>query len=81
MLGPDSPSMKAIRISVFFISVRFSGYTALKELNPPTGKLELPLQMLIPIVVFGIAILALGFCNEMIVDGIIKLGLPEVFVR
>lgn len=53
----------------------------LKELNPPTGKLELPLQMLIPIVVFGIAILALGFCNEMIVDGIIKLGLPEVFVR
>ena len=53
----------------------------LKELNPPTGKLELPLQMLITIVVFGIAILALGFCSEMIVDGIIKLGLPEVFVR
>ena len=53
----------------------------LKELNPPTGKLELPLQMLIPIVVFGIAILALGFCNEMIVDGIMKLGMPEVFVR
>lgn len=53
----------------------------LKELNPPTGKLELPLQMLIPIVVFGIAILALGFCNGMIVDGIIKLGLPEVFLR
>ena len=53
----------------------------LKEVNPPTGKLELPLQMLIPIIVFGIAILALGFCNEAIVDGIIKLGLPEVFAR
>jgi len=53
----------------------------LKELNPPTGKLELPLQMLVPIVVFGIAILALGFCNGAIVDGIISLGLPEVFAR
>lgn len=53
----------------------------LKEINPPAGKLELPLQMLIPIVIFGIAILALGFCNAAIVDGIIKLGLPEVFLR
>lgn len=53
----------------------------LKEINPPAGKLELPLQMLIPIIVFGIAILALGFCNGAIVDGIIKLGLPEVFLR
>ena len=53
----------------------------LKEINPPAGKLELPLQMLIPIIVFGIGILALGFCNEAIVDGIIKLGLPEVFLR
>ncbi len=53
----------------------------LEEVNPPAGKLELPLQMLIPIVIFGIAILALGFCNEAIVDGIIKLGLPEVFAR
>ena len=53
----------------------------LKEVNPPTGKLELPLQMLIPIVVFGIAILALGCCNATIVDSIIKLGLPEVFLR
>lgn len=53
----------------------------LKEIHPAAGKLELPLQMLIPIIVFGIAILALGFCNASIVDGIIKLGLPEVFVR
>ena len=54
---------------------------ALKEINPPSGKLELPLQMLIPIVVMGIGILVLGFCNASIVDGIIKLGLPEVFLR
>ena len=53
----------------------------LKEVNPPAGKLELPLQMLIPIVVMGLGILVLGFCNASIVDGIIKLGLPEVFLR
>ena len=53
----------------------------LKEINPPAGKLELPLQMLIPIVVMGLGILVLGFCNASIVDGIIKLGLPEVFLR
>ncbi len=53
----------------------------LKEVNPVAGKLELPWQMLLPIVVFGIMILALGFCNASIVEGIISLGLPEVFVR
>ena len=53
----------------------------LKEINSPAGKLELPLQMLIPIVVMGLGILVLGFCNASIVDGIIKLGLPEVFLR
>ena len=53
----------------------------LKEVNPPAGKLELPLQMLNPIVVMGLGILVLGFCNASIVDGIIKLGLPEVFLR
>lgn len=54
---------------------------ALKEVNPPAGKLELPLQMLIPIIVMGVGILVLGFCNASIVDSIIKLGLPEVFLR
>ena len=53
----------------------------LKDINKPTGKFELPLQMLIPIVIFGILILAIGFCSTEIVDGIIKLGLPEVFLR
>ena len=41
------------------------------------SRLELPLQMLIPIVVFGIVIIALGICNAQLVD-IISLGLPEV---
>ncbi len=53
----------------------------LKEVTPVHGKLELPLSMLLPIIVFGIMILALGFCNASIVEGIISLGLPEVFVR
>ena len=53
----------------------------LKEVNAPAGKLELPLQMLIPIVIMGIAVLALGFGNAMIADGILNLGMPEVFLR
>lgn len=53
----------------------------LQEVNAPTGKLELPWQMLIPIVLMGIAVLALGFGNALIVDGVLKLGMPEVFLR
>jgi len=53
----------------------------LKEVNAPKGKLELPLQMLIPIVIMGIAVLALGFGNAMIADGVLNLGMPEVFLR
>ena len=55
----------------------------LTEINPVVRKdgkasrLELPLQMLIPIVIFGIVIIALGICNAQLVD-IISLGLPEV---
>ena len=52
----------------------------LKEVNP-VGKFELPLQMLIPIIIFGIAILALGVYNGVLVNEIVKLGLPEVFLR
>jgi hypothetical protein len=29
----------------------------------------------------GIAVLALGFGNAMIADGILNLGMPEVFLR
>ena len=53
----------------------------LKEVNAPKGKLELPLQMLIPIVIMGIAVLALGFGNAVIADGVLNLGMPEVFLR
>ena len=71
--------------SVYFFRVMENVFVnkdpQLKEINSPAGKLELPLQMLIPIVVMGLGILVLGFCNASIVDGIIKLGLPEVFLR
>ena len=53
----------------------------LKEVNVPTEKLELPWQMLLPIVIMGIAVLALGFGNAIIVDDVLKLGMPEVFLR
>ena len=55
----------------------------LKEVTPMVGKngkarrLELPLTMLIPIILFGIVIIALGICNAQLVD-IISLGLPGV---
>ena len=52
----------------------------LEELKSEKGKLELPWQMLIPIILFGLAILALGIGNGFLVD-IIKFGLPEVFLR
>ncbi len=53
----------------------------LKEVNPGCGKMELPWQMFIPVVLFGIAIVAIGLGNGIIVDDIISVGLPEVFLR
>ena len=38
----------------------------------PVGKFELPLQMLIPIIIFGVAILALGVYNGVLVNEIVK---------
>jgi len=52
----------------------------LAEIRPKTGKLELPLVMLIPIILFGIAIIALGIANGWLAD-VISLHLPEVFLR
>lgn len=54
---------------------------SLTEVHPHKGKLGLPLAMAIPILVMGISILVLGFGNATIVTDIIKLGLPEVFLR
>lgn len=42
------------------------------------GKLELPLSMMIPIILAGLTILAIGLCNGFIVNAILKPGLPEV---
>jgi NADH-quinone oxidoreductase subunit N len=41
-------------------------------------RLEIPFSMLMPIVLFGIAILAVGLFNSYFVEEIIRLGLPEV---
>lgn len=54
---------------------------SLTEVHPHEGKLGLPVEMVIPIMVAGIGILALGFYSVDIVTNIIKLGLPEVFLR
>lgn len=53
----------------------------LKEVNKPKGKLELPWQMVLPILVMGLGILALGFWNEPIVTNILNFALPEVLLR
>jgi multicomponent Na+:H+ antiporter subunit D len=39
-------------------------------------KLELPLQMLIPVVVLGLSILILGIFNEPIVSQVIQFAIP-----
>lgn len=54
---------------------------SLTEVHPHKGKLGLPLPMVIPILIMGIMIIALGFGNATIVSDVIKLGLPGVFLR
>lgn len=54
---------------------------SLTEVHRHKGKLGLPVEMAIPIFVVGIGIMALGFYSVDIVTDIIKLGLPEVFLR
>ena len=54
---------------------------SLTEVHPHKGKLGLPLPMVIPILIMGIMIIALGFGNATIVTDVIKLGLPGVFLR
>ncbi len=54
---------------------------SLTEVHPHKGKLGLPLAMALPIFILGISILILGFYSVDIVTDVIKLGLPEVFLR
>ncbi len=54
---------------------------SLTEVHPHEGKLGLPIAMAVPILVGGIMILVLGFYSVDIVTDVIKLGLPEVFLR
>ncbi len=54
---------------------------SLTEIHRPTTKFGLPMSMVVPIGVTGLGILVLGIYSSDIVTKIIKLGLPEVFVR
>ena len=54
---------------------------SLTELHGPEGQLGMPLNMVIPIGVTGLAILLLGLYSSTLVTDIVKIGLPEVFLR
>lgn len=54
---------------------------SLTEMHPPECKLGLPFAMALPILIMGIGILVLGFYSVDIVTDILKVGLPEVFLR
>ncbi len=54
---------------------------SLPQVHRGEGRLGLPVAMAVPIVIAGISILVLGFWSVDIVTNIIKLGLPEVFLR
>lgn len=54
---------------------------SLTEINPPSTRFGLPMNMVIPIGLTGIAILVLGICSSTLVTDIINVGLPEVFTK
>ncbi len=54
---------------------------SLTELHGPEGQLGMPLSMVIPIGITGLAILLLGIYSSTLVTDIVKIGLPEVFLR
>ena len=54
---------------------------SLTEIHPHKSKLGLPFTMALPILIIGVGILALGFYSADIVTDVIKVGLPEVFLR
>lgn len=53
----------------------------LEDKETHEGACELPLAMLVPIVVAGIGVLALGIFSADIVEFVIKSGLPEVLLK
>ena len=53
----------------------------LEDKETHEGACELPLVMLVPIVVAGIGVLALGIFSADIVEFVIKSGLPEVLLK
>ncbi|MBQ9698011.1 MAG: hypothetical protein IJV46_05665, partial [Acidaminococcaceae bacterium] len=54
---------------------------SLTEVNRPATKFGLPMSMVLPIGITGLGILFLGIYSADIVTEILKLGLPEVFLR
>ncbi len=54
---------------------------SLTEIHDPETKLGMPLSMVIPIGVTGLAILILGIYSSSLVTNIIEVGLPEVLLK
>ena len=54
---------------------------SLTEIHKPDSKFGLPMNMVLPIGITGLSIMVLGIYSMDIVTRVIKLGLPEVFLR
>ncbi|MBQ3862827.1 MAG: monovalent cation/H+ antiporter subunit D family protein [Schwartzia sp.] len=54
---------------------------SLTEIHDPETKLGMPLSMVIPIGVTGLAILILGIYSSSLVTNIVEVGLPEVLLK
>lgn len=48
---------------------------------PPSGKFELPWQMMIPLAAVAVTVIGLGLCNSVIVNEILKAAVEEVFMQ
>lgn len=54
---------------------------SLTEIHNPETSFGMPLNMVVPIGITGLSILLLGIYSSTIVTNILKIGLPEVFLR
>ncbi|MBZ4686680.1 MAG: dehydrogenase (quinone) [Clostridiales bacterium] len=63
-------------IENFFLKKREAGEAVKRETGAPKESLELPVTMLIPIVILGIGILAIGILNSQIVTNILQYSVP-----